>query len=86
MVRVAATYGPCRPKCLPRAVVLWALLRRHGVDAEVKLGVRKGERGFEAHAWVEIEGLPLNEAAETVPFVPLRALRGPTPKHVQAWL
>jgi hypothetical protein len=72
MVRVAATYGPFRAKCLPRAIVLWSMLRHDGVAAELRLGVRHGDRGFEAHAWVEVGGLPLDEQPEAVPFVPLR--------------
>src|SRR5207247_1266503 len=39
MVRIAATYGPFGAKCLPRSVVLWALLRRSGFDPELKIGV-----------------------------------------------
>jgi hypothetical protein len=72
MVRVAATHGPFRATCLPRSVVLWALLRRHGVDAELKLGVRRGDRGFEAHAWVELEGVALDQHADDRSFIPLR--------------
>ena len=72
MVRLAATYGPFRTKCLPRAVVLWALLQRHGFDAEVQLGVRQAGRGLEAHAWVELDGVSLDEPVERMPFVALR--------------
>ena len=72
MVRVAATYGPFRAKCLPRAIVLWSMLRHDGVAAELRLGVRHGDRGFEAHAWVEVDGLSLDGQPEAVPFVPLR--------------
>ena len=61
MVRVAATFGPARVSCLPRAVVLWTLLRRKGHDAVVCLGVRKGVRGPDAHAWVEVSGLSLDD-------------------------
>ena len=73
MVRIAATYGPFPARCLPRAVVLWALLRRQGVDAEIKLGVRRGDRGVEAHAWVELDGVALEQDTGEPSFVPLRA-------------
>jgi len=52
-------------------MIVRTLLRRHGIDAELKLGVRQGQRGFEAHAWVELAGFPLDQAIESVPFVPL---------------
>lgn len=62
MVRVAATFGPARLSCLPRAVVLWTLMRRQGHDAVVRLAVRKGLLGVDAHAWVEVNGLSLDDA------------------------
>lgn len=60
IARVADRMVPM-PRCLPRALLLAALLRRRGVAAELCLGTRV--RGpFDAHAWVEIEGEPVNEA------------------------
>lgn len=44
--------------CLERALVLQAWLRAHGELRDVVIGVRKGGAGFEAHAWVDAEGLP----------------------------
>lgn len=50
--------------CMPRSMVLCHLLRRDGIPAEMRLGVSKPEGGvFLAHAWVELEGLPLAESA-----------------------
>ena len=72
VVRIAATYGPYRATCLPRSVALWALLRRDGFTPVVTIGVRKGPRGVEAHAWVEVAGVTLDETSEATPFVPLR--------------
>ena len=40
-----------RNTCLYRAVAECLVLRRYGVPAIVKIGVRSGE-GIEAHAWV----------------------------------
>ncbi len=61
-----------RPNCLDRALVLWWQLRRHGVAADLRLGARKEQRRFEAHAWVEVEGVPLCDPVNTrsgfVPF------------------
>jgi len=50
-------------RCLGRSLVLWFILRRRGIDAEFVIGAdapRKGE--LEAHAWVEVAGVPVNDA------------------------
>jgi hypothetical protein len=43
--------------CLSNAIALTWMLRRRGVDAAVRIGVKRAG-GFEAHAWVECDGLP----------------------------
>lgn len=53
---------PTRTACLERALVRYALLRRHGLRPRFVIGVRPGgERGFEAHAWLTLDGSPLME-------------------------
>jgi hypothetical protein len=47
--------------CLPESLVLWALLRRRGLNPQLRLGVRRCDARLQAHAWVEHEGLPLND-------------------------
>jgi len=59
LLAVAAQYAG--GTCLARSVVLACLLERQGVPAQLRIGVRKGENGFEAHAWVEAAGVSLNE-------------------------
>ena len=66
---VGAAASFVRVGCLPRSLVLWHLLRRTGDAAEIRLrlGVhvpRKGE--LIAHAWVELDGQPLNDSADVV--------------------
>ncbi len=57
--------------CLENSLALWWLLRRHGIAAELRMGARKEASRFEAHAWVELDGAILTEAAaEDVHFVP----------------
>lgn len=46
--------------CLPRAIVLQALLARHGAAAVVVIGARRAGRRLHAHAWVEHDGLVLS--------------------------
>jgi Transglutaminase-like superfamily len=64
MVRSAAhrTWG--RPACLEQSLALWWLLGRQGIASSVRIGTRKTEERFEAHAWVECDGAALNEAEE----------------------
>jgi hypothetical protein len=66
LVAAAAHNSPFHASCLHRSVVTWLLLRRRGIDAQVRIGVRPVEPGapLEAHAWVELDGIPLAEAAD----------------------
>lgn len=57
--------------CLEQSLVLWWLLRRRGIVAELRIGARKESERFEAHAWVEVDSAVLNDAsAEHQHFVP----------------
>jgi hypothetical protein len=57
--------------CLEQSLVLWWLLRRRGIAAELRIGARKESQRFEAHAWVEVDSAALNDAvAEHLHFVP----------------
>ena len=61
MVRAAAHYGIGNSSCLDESLVLWWLLRKAGVVASLRIGVRKEKQEFAAHAWVEHEGVALNQ-------------------------
>jgi Transglutaminase-like superfamily len=58
--------------CLEQSLVLWWLLRRRGIRAELRIGARKQFERFEAHAWVELDSAVLNDASAAhqhfVPF------------------
>ena len=62
--RSAERHGPAAPNCLERSLALWWLLRREGIDAELHIGASKSESRFEAHAWVELGGVVLNDTAD----------------------
>ena len=47
--------------CLTRSLVLQYVLIRQGIESELCLGVRTITGQFEAHAWVEVDNMPLNE-------------------------
>jgi Transglutaminase-like superfamily len=61
MVRAAGRYGLQRPTCLQESLALWCILGRQGIPCDLRVGVRKQAERFEAHAWVERLGVPLNE-------------------------
>jgi hypothetical protein len=71
LVEVAGRFGLCRGTCLQRSVVLWWLLRRRRLGAELRIGVRRAGGRLAAHAWVECGGLALDgPAGMAEPFVP----------------
>lgn len=65
MVRAAEHYSLVRATCLEKSLLLWYLLRGQGISAAVRIGVRKDAGKFEAHAWVERDGIALNQVDET---------------------
>ncbi len=63
LVNAAARYSPFRATCLTRSIVLARLLRRRGAAAEIRIGVLRDGNSL-AHAWVEVNGEPVNETAD----------------------
>lgn len=49
-------FGPDRPTCLIRALVLYSLLREQGDPAVLAIGLPESARDPTAHAWVELDG------------------------------
>jgi len=47
--------------CLEKSLALWWLLGRQGIACEVRIGARKQGGKFEAHAWLERDGVAINE-------------------------
>ena len=58
-VRTAAVMLPFSTHCLVRSVATVVLLRAAGRPAEMVIGCR--QLPFAAHAWVEVDGLPVSE-------------------------
>ena len=70
LARAAVLY-PGRALCLEQSLTQYILLRRRGISAELKIGVQPYP--FNAHAWVELNGQPVNETWETIrQFVPMQ--------------
>jgi hypothetical protein len=61
MVNAAARHALGQSNCLERSLALWWLLRREGIASSIRIGARKTDGKFEAHAWVECEGVGLDE-------------------------
>ena len=66
-VERAARYMP-GTTCLTNALALTRALRKNGVPASVKIGVDANPT-FAAHAWVEVNGVPLADVRPR--FTPL---------------
>ncbi len=62
LVDIAARRGVHAGNCLSRSVTLWWLLRRRGIGCELRIGVRKEGEMLLAHAWVEHDGVPVNDS------------------------
>jgi hypothetical protein len=61
MVRVAVRYNHLWTNCLKQSLVLWILLRSQGIVSELRIGVQRESNKFSAHAWVEYQGVVLND-------------------------
>ena len=65
MVLAADRHSPMRGTCLERSLALWWLLGRRGITTQLRIGARKSEGKFEAHAWVERNGEVIGEPEGT---------------------
>jgi len=72
----AARFGVFRPQCLVRSVALSQMLADRRISgALVRIGVRRKNGEFSAHAWVELAGETLGDADDHVgSFVPMTNL------------
>jgi hypothetical protein len=78
LVNLAANHALGRPACLPRSLMLWWLLRRRGIESDLRIGVRTSDGRLEAHAWVECDGRVLNDAADVAArFAPFESMKLP---------
>ena len=83
LVGIAANHGPYRATCLRQSLALWWLLRRRGIPAELRIGVRKDGGELQAHAWVEHQGQALNDMQRTTAAYAAFALSIPSPAVTQ---
>jgi hypothetical protein len=78
MVSIAANHGPYHANCLKRSVLIWWLLEQKGIHTEIRVGAHKNPSGLQAHAWVECQGVVLNDRQDIADqFTPFESLRLP---------
>ena len=74
LVESAARHHLRPMTCLTRSLALQALLRRQGIEADLRIGVRREDGLLRAHAWVEHAGVPVGEREDVDrTFLPLGA-------------
>jgi len=67
---LAGTRGPYSANCLPQALLVYWQLRRKGFAPKLRLGGRRQQGRFDAHAWVELNGKALGQTILThAPFL-----------------
>jgi hypothetical protein len=64
LVGLASRHGICEYNCLQQSLTLWWLLSRNGIRGKFHIGARKEAGWLNAHAWIEIEGLVLNDNSD----------------------
>jgi len=84
LVNIAARYTLGPRTCLTRSLLLSWLLQRRGVKSQLRIGVRLAQGLLDAHAWVECEGLPVNDRPDVSAqfgsfgdLIPLAAFQAP---------
>ncbi|QIL20532.1 lasso peptide biosynthesis B2 protein [Thermomonas sp. HDW16] len=63
LTTLAGAHGPLSTNCLPQALLVYWQLRRKGLAPELRLGGRREQGRFDAHAWVELDGKALGQTA-----------------------
>jgi hypothetical protein len=59
------------------------LLRQAGHDGTLRIGARRSDAGLEAHAWVELNGAPLNDRVDIAErFTPFLGSLAPSQRWV----
>lgn len=64
MVDLAGRWRFIDSSCLRRSLVLWLLLRRQGVESDLRVGIGRENDRIAGHAWVEIGGQVINDKAD----------------------
>lgn len=58
--------GDPEGQCLARSLVLYGALSRRGADPRFVIGFRRERESMIGHAWVEVDGAPVDEPAALI--------------------
>lgn len=64
IVRIAAAQIPVVATCLPQSLVLCRLVQLQGIGCNLRLGAHVENGNLKAHAWVEVDGVPVNDTED----------------------
>ena len=59
LAAIAGRRGPVATTCLRQALAVYWVLRRRGLQPQVRFGVDRIGATADMHAWVELDGVPL---------------------------
>lgn len=69
LASIAGRRGAWKNTCLRQALAVQWWLYRHGLPARLHIGAQPGPAGLDAHAWVELDGVPLAQSRELPPVL-----------------
>jgi len=64
LVNHVSSRFPAKSACLVRSMTLRALLIRQNIAGELVVGAKPSVGGPLAHAWIEVAGIPMNDAGD----------------------
>lgn len=73
LAAIAGTRGPIEATCLRQSLLLLFLLRRKRLKPDLMIGVRRENDAFDAHAWVQLDGVALGQQHLAHTALPERA-------------
>lgn len=64
LVNIAARQPFIPVTCLTRSLLLSWMLQQRGIAGQLRIGVRLVQGKLDAHAWVEYQGIPINDQVD----------------------
>jgi hypothetical protein len=58
-------------RCMERSLLAYRYLSALGADPQLVVAMAAGADGLEGHAWVTVDGVPVDEAESVARYVPL---------------